>query len=894
MEDERSDSLTPISVDPESIPDELLKRDQWLFWNSSDKTPRKALPSPAADYGASWSDPSEWVDSETAIEGAERVDDAGIGYVVASENPDYPRGIYGVIDLDGALDKDGTPKDWLPSLDPFIEHDAYIEWSPSHNEPGDSGLHIPVAGLKTPTWWADTHFNDDEHEGVEVLTHNFCTFTGDPWNESSMVVDYGKWVDDWLAEAYEAITGEDPRNNDESDRFGDGFDGDRSHITTDEWIDAETAADALDHIDPDVSYPAWRSIGFALKDHFDRLIAERLFTEWSRHGTKWDDNAQQQAEQILDHNGSTSNPVTIATLVEKAKEGGWDPSPAGSATDLIPRTDGDLNGESDETWSWDQRFGAWLHAERRGRDEDNSGREPSKSEKRERLADELTVDYRFAARYIGSGSAVDTVLYRYDPDNGHYRKDGAKFVEERLEKDAPISVEDADVKAVVNKIRRRNVVHTDTFHPAVADDGRINVANGILDPKTGDLESHSPETVFTRQIPWDYDPDANAEAIIDFVEDVTGTEAAARTLIEWVGFGLKPDYSPEKFLLLTGEGRNGKGLYFEILEAFYGGATSKDGNISAVDLASITGNGRFDFSRLDGSLMNIDGDVAGGSFTSENLSKLKKMTGGDYIKIEEKNEPAYDAKNRAKMAFAANEPPRFNERSSAIAERLLHIEFPYKYTAYDDEHKDLVPKEGMKDRLITDEQMSGLLNVALDALRQIEDHNRFSIEIGRTAKERFDRYHHASDPIAGFADRCLNETGDELLWLPKSVVYSTYENWVQAEMGSKNPAANSVFWRKLGQFIDYDECRPKIGDRQEQVIQGLWFTPTVAEYIPDVAYQTVPTMYQKHSDLEPEAMPNLPTPDDGVSDASDNNNGSADGDVTKPEENMDLVDGTSD
>jgi putative DNA primase/helicase len=62
----------------------------------------------------------------------------------------------------------------LPSLESFINADAYIERSPS----GD-GLHIPLVGQEAPDWWTDSHFSADEHEGVEWLTHKFCTFTGD-------------------------------------------------------------------------------------------------------------------------------------------------------------------------------------------------------------------------------------------------------------------------------------------------------------------------------------------------------------------------------------------------------------------------------------------------------------------------------------------------------------------------------------------------------------------------------------------------------------------------------------------------------------------------------------------------------------------------------------------
>ena len=87
----------------DNIPDELKSRDQWLYWNASKDKPRKPLATPAADYGASWSDPGEWVSFHEAVEDAEEGDKAGIGFVNAADNPDHARGLYGVIDLDGVV-----------------------------------------------------------------------------------------------------------------------------------------------------------------------------------------------------------------------------------------------------------------------------------------------------------------------------------------------------------------------------------------------------------------------------------------------------------------------------------------------------------------------------------------------------------------------------------------------------------------------------------------------------------------------------------------------------------------------------------------------------------------------------------------------------------------------
>ena len=307
--------------DFENIPDELKERDQWLYWNASNDTPRAPLDSPAATYACSWSDPDEWLSFDDVSENAAAVEKAGIGYVNAAENDDFARGIYAVIDLDGVADAKGSPKDWLPSLQPFFDRNAYVEWSPS----GD-GLHIPVVGIDVPEWWSDQHFSDDEHEGVEVLAHKFSTFTGEQLDGAGdTVVEYGEWLDDWLREAYKAVTGDDPLGG-RADEIADDVTPDTgSSGTSEEWFDADAAEEALKHIDPDLPRNDWRDVGMALKNAFGAR-GERLFKNWSRGGTKWDSDAEEQAERILD-DASDWN-YDRGTIINFAQNGGWDASAA--------------------------------------------------------------------------------------------------------------------------------------------------------------------------------------------------------------------------------------------------------------------------------------------------------------------------------------------------------------------------------------------------------------------------------------------------------------------------------------------------------------------------------------------------------------------------------------
>ena len=306
---------------PEEIPVELQERRQWLYWNSSNDTPRKPLPSPTSRSGASWSDPDQWFTFEEAVANAEEEPTAGIGFVTAADNDDHPDGRYGVIDLDGVVAEEGGLKDWVPSLQPFFDRDAYMEHSPS-----GEGIHIPVADIEVPEWWADEHFSDDEHEGIEVLTNKFSTFTGDRIRRSGYhAVEYDEWLDEWLREAYTVLYGEQPDTSGSNEpEVGNEPRGNVSTKFDGEGFDAETVEDALSYIDPDEHYPTWRNIGFGLRSEFSRSRALSMFKSWSRSGSKWDAEAEDRAERII-NDASASGGCTLGTVIYHAKQGGWSP-----------------------------------------------------------------------------------------------------------------------------------------------------------------------------------------------------------------------------------------------------------------------------------------------------------------------------------------------------------------------------------------------------------------------------------------------------------------------------------------------------------------------------------------------------------------------------------------
>ena len=242
---------TRQKFEPEPVPDELKERAQWLLWDASKDRKQPFTLKHGRLAPASWTAPADWLTFEDATEFASQRSSVGIGYVFANTNEDYQRGVYGGLDLDGCF-VDGEPKDWLPDLQPFLDRDAYIEFSPSRANPEKQahGAHILLAGFEPPEWWSDVSL--DDHEGVEAYGSKFFTVTGDqPRSAGATIADTGDWVTEWLADAYEAVTGDTapPRRGDGQEHLSDYERAQRQHDPAETADGAADIMSALDRLD---------------------------------------------------------------------------------------------------------------------------------------------------------------------------------------------------------------------------------------------------------------------------------------------------------------------------------------------------------------------------------------------------------------------------------------------------------------------------------------------------------------------------------------------------------------------------------------------------------------------------------------------------------------------
>lgn len=206
---------------------------------------------------------------------------------------------------------------------------------------------------------------------------------------------------------------------------------------------------------------------------------------------------------------------------------------------------------------------------------------------------------------------------------------------------------------------------------------------------------------------YDYDPKATCPKWDTHLERVLPDVESRGLLQEFCGYCLTQDMSLQKFLLMIGDGRNGKGVTTTTLVKVIG-----EDNVSAVGLEMF--DRPFALIETLGKLVNICGDAPEMDKVCEGV--LKSFVGGDPIYFERKYRDGFTTKPTARLIIACNEMPRFADRSLGLWRRVLMV--PFNVTISEQEENPDLAKE-------LEGELPGILNWCIEGLRFLRRRGRF-------------------------------------------------------------------------------------------------------------------------------------------------------------------------
>jgi putative DNA primase/helicase len=217
----------------------------------------------------------------------------------------------------------------------------------------------------------------------------------------------------------------------------------------------------------------------------------------------------------------------------------------------------------------------------------------------------------------------------------------------------------------------------------------------------------------TYQLPFEYNPQANAPIFEAYLNKVLPDKERQRVLAEYLGFVFikhgSNSLKEEKALILYGTGANGKSVFFEVVNALLG-----NDNVSSYSLQSLTDNNGYFRAKLANKLVNYASEING----NLEASIFKQLVSGEPVEARLPYGQPFILKQYAKLIFNCNELPKDVEHTNAYFRRFLIIPFDVTIPELEQD-KNLHTK-------IIENELSGVFNWVLDGLSRLLEQRRFS------------------------------------------------------------------------------------------------------------------------------------------------------------------------
>jgi P4 family phage/plasmid primase-like protien len=332
----------------------------------------------------------------------------------------------------------------------------------------------------------------------------------------------------------------------------------------------------------------------------------------------------------------------------------------------------------------------------------------------------------------------------------------------------------------------------------------IALTNGLLDLDSRELLEHTSDWFSPVCLPYAFDAAAACprwDAALQL--SLENDPERVALLQEWFGYLLTRSTDEQKFMILTGEGGNGKSVVCAALEAVLGSA-----NVSHVPLERF--GGEFHLHATLGKLANVCAEIGEIDKTAEGT--LKAYTSGDKMNFNRKGLALIEALPTARLLLATNNPPRFSDKSSGMWRRLLLVPFGVV------PEKNRVPgmdKIGWWER---SGELPGILNWARDGLARLKEQGKFTMPAA--CRAALEAHRIESNPARAFLLESYRPDPQGTVKAPE--IYRQYRGWC-ADNGH-HPLSAGPFSKEIRRAFPAAEIHirnKKWGLEQAKTVYGI-------------------------------------------------------------------------
>ena len=304
--------------------------------------------------------------------------------------------------------------------------------------------------------------------------------------------------------------------------------------------------------------------------------------------------------------------------------------------------------------------------------------------------------------------------------------------------------------------------------------GYINFKNGLYDVENGKLIPHSKDIISLYQVNCSYD---------ESKEDIKGTnfERFLNTSIcaedipiiqEMIGLCIYPLTNKiAYFYILTGHGRNGKGVLLDVIQAII-----PKRSISHISLEDI--DSKFTNSALKGKCLNVCSDDP--TKYIDKTGALKRFTNGEAVDVEHKGKDPITIQPYLTIISAMNELPTISDKSQGLYDRLIMVPFNKSFGTKEEVEqglKDMIRDPLLKQKII-DSELPNVIAWGMIGLNRIINNN-YKLTVSTHSNEAKSEYRGDNDSTYAFIDNCIDRVPGETI--NAGILYEAYKSYCKDE-----------------------------------------------------------------------------------------------------------------
>ena len=292
----------------------------------------------------------------------------------------------------------------------------------------------------------------------------------------------------------------------------------------------------------------------------------------------------------------------------------------------------------------------------------------------------------------------------------------------------------------------------------------LNVQNGIVNLRNGELIPHDPNFMMSKICNCEYDNTSGEEPKrwLKFLDDITnGDKDLQHYLQKCIGYSLTGSVREQCAFFLYGIGNNGKSTFIETIADMLGDYASNS-QPETIMMKRDGGNGvNSDIARLKSARMVTSEEPTEGVRLNEGL--VKQLTGGGKVTCRFLFGDEFEYEPEFKIWIATNHKPVIRGTDVGIWRRIRLIPFEVNI-----EHPDKQLRFKMR------EEMPQIMKWAVDGCLM---YRREGLEPPERVKQSTEEYKSEMDLLESFMDACIIIDYTVTEAIPANELYNVYQSW---------------------------------------------------------------------------------------------------------------------